>query len=147
MTDELRSKVEAALELTDDGVGSFVYPERALLKLYHDDVKSRCDLLFKATKRSTLAREIRARMVELDSRANECRVGRIYYWLALRAEGDTRPHAPKDAKFFKIFCNALQMTDDDAVRNWNFIRNARRGPDRSGGRGARAETPQQGPRR
>jgi hypothetical protein len=126
MSDGLRVKVESALGLTVDSMGSFVYPERAFLKLYHDDVKSRCELLFKATKRSILAREIHAKMIELDSKAHECRVGRVYYWLALQAEGDTRPHAPKDTKFFKIFCKALQISDEDAVKNWNFIRNARR---------------------
>jgi hypothetical protein len=126
ISDELRSKLESALQLKNEGLGSVVYPERALLKLYHDDVKSRCDLFFKETKRSALAREIHAKMVEIDPKAAECRQGRVYYWLALQAEGDTRPHAPKDAKFFRTFCKALQISDEDAVKNWNFIRNARR---------------------
>ncbi len=126
MSDELRSKLEAALQLNSDGLGSVVYPERALLKLYHDDVKSRCDLLFKATKRSALAREIRAKMVEIDPKVVECRQSRVYYWLALKAEGDTRPHASKDAKFFKVFCKALGISDEQALQHWNFIRNARR---------------------
>lgn len=126
MSDELRSKLEAALQLKSDGLGSVVYPERALLKLYHDDVKSRCELLFRSTRRSALAREIHAKMVEIEPKAHECRQSRVYYWLALQAEGDTRPHAPKDATFFKVFCKALQISDEDAVRNWNFIRNARR---------------------
>lgn len=126
MSDELRSKLEDALQLMSDGLGSVVYPERALLKLYHDDVKNRCDLFFKAKKRSALAREIHAKMVEIDPKAAECRQGRIYYWLDLKPKGDTRPHAPKDAKFFKIFCKALQISDENAVTHWNFIRNARR---------------------
>lgn len=126
MSDALRSKLEIALQLKSDGLGSVIYPERALLELYHDDVKKRCDLLFKSKKRSALAREIHAKMIEIDQRATGCRPGRIYYWLDLKSEGDTRPHAPKDAKFFKIFCRALQISDDNTVTHWNFIRNARR---------------------
>lgn len=126
MSDELRSKLESALHLRNDGFGSVVYPERILLKLYHDDVRLRCDLLFRSKKRSLLAKEIHSKMVEIDPKASECRLGRVYYWLALKEDGDTRPHAPKDSKFFKFFCKALQMDDDDALQNWNFIRNARR---------------------
>ncbi len=126
MSDELRSKLEAALQLKSDGLGSVVYPARALLKLYHDDVKSRCDLLFKATKRSALAREIHAKMMEIDPKAVECRQGRVYYWLGIQAEGETRPHASKDSKFFKIFCKALEISDEQAMHHWDFIRNARR---------------------
>lgn len=126
MSDELRSKIESALMVNVDGLGSVIHPERTLLKLYHDDVKSRCDLLFKATKRRAMAREIHAKMVEMDKNAAACRQSRVYYWLALQAEGDTRPHAPKDAKFFKAFCKALQLGDEDAVNYWNCIRNARR---------------------
>lgn len=126
MSDELRSKLETALRLKSDGQGSVVYPERALLKLYHDDVKNRCDLLFKATKRSALAREIHSKMVEIDPKAVECRQERVHYWLALQTEGDTRPHAPKDAKYFKVFCKALEISDEQAMQHWNFIRNARR---------------------
>jgi len=77
-------------------------------------------------KRSKLAQQIHAKMKEIDPQAAECRQGRIYYWLALGAEGDTRPHAPKDARFFKIFCKALQISDEEAAKHWNFIRNARR---------------------
>jgi len=126
MSDDLRNKLEAALQLKGDGLDTVVYPARAFLKIYHDDVKSRCELFFKSTKRSALAREIHSKMVEIDNKASECRQGRIYYWLALQAEGDTKPHAPKDAKFFKLFCKALQISDEDAVKYWNFIRNARR---------------------
>lgn len=61
---------------------SVVEPVRMLLKLYHDDVMRRCTLMFKSSKRSVLAREIHSRMVELDPTAAECRIGRIYYWLA-----------------------------------------------------------------
>jgi hypothetical protein len=126
MNEELRDKLESALHLKINGLSSAIHPERTLLKLYHEDVKLRCSLLFKAKKRSALAREIRAKMIELDPKASECRPGRIYYWLALQDDGDTRPHAPKDAKFFKIFCQALEMNEDQALQNWNFIRNARR---------------------
>ncbi len=125
MSDELRSKLESALQLKSGGLGSVIYPERALLKLYHDDVQNRCALLFTSTKRSALAREIHAKMMSLDPKASDCRLGRVYYWLALN-EGDNRPHAPKDSRFFKVFCKALEISDDAALQHWNFIRNARR---------------------
>ena len=125
MSDELRIKLESVLQLTNDGISSVVYPERVLLKLYHDDINRRCDSFFKATKRTALAKEIHAKMVEIDSIADECKPSRIYYWLDLQADGDTRPHAPKDSKFFKIFCKALQINDVDALNHWNVIRSAR----------------------
>ena len=125
MSDALRSKLESALQLKGDGLGSVIYPERALLKLYHDDVQNRCASLFKSTKRSALAREIHAKMTSLDPKASDCQIGRVNYWLALN-EGDNRPHAPKDSGFFKVFCKALEISDDAAVQHWNFIRNARR---------------------
>lgn len=127
MSDELRSKLENALQLKSDGLGSVVYPERALLKLYHDDVKRRCELLFGVAKsRAALARGIHIKMIEIDSSVIDCRPGRVYYWLALQSDSDTKPHAAKDGKFFKIFCKALGINDEQALQHWNFIRNARR---------------------
>jgi hypothetical protein len=126
MSDELRAKLESSLQLNDEGVSSVVDPVRMLLKLYHDDVQRRCTLMFKSTKRSVLAREIHARMVELDPKAADCRPGRVYYWLALQAKDDTRPHASKDSKYFKVFCNALGISDEAAEQHWGFVRNARR---------------------
>lgn len=124
MGDELRSKIESALELNSSSTNSVVNPARALLKLYHDDVETRCELFFSANNRAALAREIHAKMVELDPMAKECSPNRVQYWLALH-EGDTRPHAAKDSKFFKIFCQALQINSDSADQYWKFIRNAR----------------------
>lgn len=126
MSDDLRGELESVLDIESGGLGSVIYPERAFLRLYHNDVKNRCELLFKATSRRSLAREIHTKMVEIDKGATACRLGRVYYWLALQAEGDTRPHAPKDAKFFKLFCKALQIDEEEAIKYWNFIRNARR---------------------
>lgn len=125
MSDELRAKLESSLHLNGDGVSSVVDPVRMLLKLYHDDVQRRCSLMFKSTKRSALAREIHARMVEIDPKAADCRPGRVYYWLALQAKDDTRPHASKDARYFKVFCKALGITDEAAEQHWGFVRNAR----------------------
>lgn len=125
MSDELRAKLESSLQLNGEGVSSVLDPVRMLLKLYHDDVQRRCALMFKSTKRSALAREIHARMVELDSKAADCRPGRVYYWLALQAKDDTRPHASKDAKYFKIFCKALGISDEAVEQHWGFVRNAR----------------------
>lgn len=126
MSDELRTKLESSLQLNSEGVSSVVDPVRTLLKLYHDDVQRRCTLMFKFTKRSALAREIHAKMVELDPKAADCRPGRVYYWLALQAKDDTRPHASKDAKYFKVFCKALGINDEAAEQHWAFVRNARR---------------------
>jgi hypothetical protein len=126
MSDELRAKLESSLQLNGEGVSSVVDPVRMLLKLYHDDVQRRCTLMFNSTKRSALAREIHARMVELDPNAADCRPGRVYYWLALQAKDDTRPHASKDAKYFKVFCKALGISDEAAEQHWGFVRNARR---------------------
>ena len=126
MSDELRAKLESSLQLNVEGVSSVVDPVRMLLKLYHDDVRRRCALMFTCTKRSALAREIHAKMVELDPKAADCRPGRVYYWLALQAKDDTRPHAAKDSKYFKVFCKALGITDEAAEQHWGFVRNARR---------------------
>ncbi|MBB6187573.1 hypothetical protein [Rhodanobacter sp. MP7CTX1] len=126
MSDELRAKIESSLRLNGDGFSSVVDPVRMLLKLYHDDVQTRCDLLFKETKRSFLARAIHAKMIEIDPWAANCSPARVYYWLALKPEGDTRPHASKDEKSFKVFCKALDISDESAKRHWGFIRNARR---------------------
>jgi hypothetical protein len=126
MSDELRAKLEFSLQLNSEGVSSVVDPVRMLLKLYHDDVQRRCALMFSSTKRSALAREIHAKMVELDPKAVDCRPGRVYYWLALRATGDTRPHASKDSSYFKFFCRALGISDEAAEQHWALVRNARR---------------------
>lgn len=126
MSDELRAKLESSLQLNGEGVSSVVDPARMLLKLYHDDVQRRCALMFKSTKRSALAREIHTKMVELDPKSEKCRPGRVYYWLALPAKGDTRPHASKDFKYFKVFCKALGISDEAAEQHWSFVRNARR---------------------
>lgn len=126
MSDELRAKLESSLQLNGNGVSSVVDPVRMLLKLYHEDVQRRCKLLFKSTTRSALAREIHAKMVELDSKAAECRPSRVYYWLAPQAKEDTRAHASQDAKSFKVFCRALGISDEAAEQHWCFVRNARR---------------------
>lgn len=126
MSDDLRTKLEASLQLNAAGASSVVDPVRMLLKLYHTDVATRCSLMFTATKRSALAREIHAKMVEVDPAAKDCRAGRVYYWLHLQADGDTRPHAAKDSRFFKVFCKALGMEEQAAEQHWHIVRNARR---------------------
>jgi hypothetical protein len=126
MSDELTANLESSLQLNSEGTSSIVDPVRMLLKLYHDDVQTRCELMFGSTKRSTLAREIHAKMIEVDADAMNCRQGRVYYWLALGRHGDTRPHAAKDAKYFRTFCKSLGITDEAAEQHWAFIRNARR---------------------
>jgi len=125
MSDELRGKVEAALHLDGGTLGSVVHPERAFLKLYHQDVLRRSQALFHAASRSALATAIHARMLELDASTRNCSVGRVNYWLSL-TEGDTKPHASKDGKFFVLFCRALDLSEADALTYWNFIKNARR---------------------
>lgn len=124
--EELKSELENELHVGSADSISALYPERILLKLYHDEVQSRCTRIYGAKKRSLLARSILEAMIRIDPKVRDCRPGRIYYWLALGSEGDTRPHAPKDAKYFKVFCKALEIDDEQATRHWNFIRNARR---------------------
>lgn len=126
MSNDLRANVESSLRLSDTGFSSTVHPERMLLKLYHDDVRQRCALLFKSSSRSALARELHAKMIEIDPIAAECRLERVNYWLEFDTEGDARPHASKDTKFFRIFCKALGVNDETAEQHWAFIRNARR---------------------
>jgi len=124
MSDELKGRIELLLGFDSVAVNSRVNPARVLLKLYHDDVQTRCELFFTATSRAALAREIHAKMEKLDPAAADCKPERIQYWLALD-EGDNRPHASKDSQFFKIFCRALQIDDSSADQHWMFIRNAR----------------------
>lgn len=124
MSDELRGKIESLLGLNSSAINPRVNPARALLKLYHDDVQQRCELFFTAKTRAGLAREIQSKMVELDPGASECKPERVQYWLALD-DGDTRPHAAKDSRFFKMFCRALQIDDSAAEQHWMFVRNAR----------------------
>lgn len=124
MSDELRGKIESLLGFNSSAINSRVNPARALLKLYHDDVQQRCDLFFTAKTRAGLAREIQSKMVELDQAAADCKPERVQYWLALD-DGDTRPHAAKDSRFFKMFCRALQIDNSAAEQHWMFVRNAR----------------------
>lgn len=124
MSDELRGKVEAALQISG-GVNSVVHPERAFMKLYHDDVVRRTEAMFPSPSRAALARAIHKRMIEIDSASKDCTEGRLTYWLSV-SEGDNRPHAPKDGKFFRSFCRALDITDQETLNYWNFIKNARR---------------------
>ncbi|AVA37409.1 hypothetical protein RN01_14855 [Cupriavidus sp. SHE] len=127
MNDELRSKVEDALRRASgrEGISSVVDPLRMWMQLYHTDVQRRCQLFFKETKRSVLARKIHERMVALNPAAKDCRVGRVYYWLEPPGNDDSRPHASKDGSFFRTFCAALQMSEDDAARYWALIRKTR----------------------
>ena len=125
MTYELRRKIEDALHVNGGTLGSIVHPERAFLKLYHQDVQRRCAAKFPVGTRSALAAAIHKRMLELDPSVSDCPVERLIYWLTL-TEADTRPHAPKHSKYFKVFCCALDISDADTLTYWNFIRNARR---------------------
>ena len=126
MSDALRAKLEASLQINTEGFSSIVDPVRMLLKLYHDDVKTRCAMLFKTLKRRALAREIYAKMLAIDAGAKDCRLGRVYYWLDLGIQNDARPHAAKDARAFKIFCRALEIGEEAAAQYWAFIRETRR---------------------
>jgi len=125
MSERLRGQVEAALQVNQDGNNSTIYPERVFLRLYHQDVQRRTAALFKSTKRTAHAREIHKKMTELDAAAKECREERIVYWLDLK-DNENTPHASKDPLFFKLFCRALEFSDEEALRAWNFVKNARR---------------------
>ena len=127
MSDALRTKFEEALELSTQGSAISHYPARTFLKLYHDDVQARCAIYFPdAGNRAALARAIWEKMVSLDETAKEFRSDRIQYWLDLGDQADQRPHAAKDAKFFRLFCMALGMSSEQADVNLIYVRNARR---------------------
>lgn len=127
MNDVLRTKIEETLQLSSSGSSITAYPERTLLKLYHDDVQARCALFFPdANNRAALARAIWNKMVAGNEQARDCGPERIQYWLNLGDQHDQRPHAPKDAKHFLMFCDALDIRHEQAEQHWNFIRNARR---------------------
>ena len=127
MNDDLRSRLEGLLQVTGNWTGGSSYPERQLLKLYHDDVQARCAQFFPAaTNRAALAREILGKMSSLGAEANGCRAERIQYWLDLGDQSDQRPHAPKEAKFFRLFCQALGMGTEQTEVNWKYVRGARR---------------------
>jgi hypothetical protein len=125
MDDSLRSQIEGALQIGFAGqMNSIVRPAKALLKLYHDDIKFRCQTLYSETTRKSLARAIHSRMLELDSGAEECRVERIEYWLDFD-ENDSRPHASADERFFRLFCGALEIDDETCLNYWRFVKGAR----------------------
>lgn len=127
MSDDLRSRLEESLQVTGNWTGGANYPERQLLKLYHDDVQARCAQFFPgATNRAALAREILGKMSSLGSEATECRAERIQYWLDLGDQSDQRPHAPKEAKHFRLFCQALGIGTEQTEVNWAYVRSARR---------------------
>jgi hypothetical protein len=125
MDDALRMRLEQALNISGGAAQGIVSPLRMLMRLYRQDVQTRCDLLFGVQKRSRLAQAVHAKMVELDARAEHCRAGRVYYWLDLGDVGDTRPHAPSDSNFFQLFCQALQISNADADRYWLLVRQTR----------------------
>ena len=125
MSDEMRSKLEEALHLNGGGLTSVTHPERVFLKIYHDDLMRRTQHKFGEASRAAKARAIRQEMLALDESAKDCPEGRLEYWLSL-SEGDNRPHAPKDAKFFKLFCRTLGISESQTLEYWGFIRSARR---------------------
>lgn len=127
MSEALRTRFEEALELSKHGSGISQYPARAMLKLYHDDVQARCALFFpEASNRAALARVIWEKMVSLDEAAGSFGAERIQYWLDLGNHDDQRPHAAKDAKFFRLFCAALEIGEEKADEHLMYVRNARR---------------------
>lgn len=127
MSDALRTRFEEALEISTYGSAVSQYPARTLLKLYHDDVQARCAMFFPGTgNRASLARAIWEKMISLDIAAKEFRSDRIQYWLDLGNDDDQRPHAAKDAKFFRLFCSALGMSNEKADEHLIYVRNARR---------------------
>lgn len=127
MNEALRMKFEEALELSTNGSAVSQYPARTFLKLYHDDVQARCSIYFpEASNRAALARAIWEKMVSLDETAREFRPDRIQYWLDLGDHTDQRPHAAKDANFFRLFCSSLGMSKENAEQNLIYVRNARR---------------------
>jgi len=127
MSEDLRSRLEEALHLTGNWTGGANYPERQLLKLYHDEVQARCAQLFPdANSRASLAKQVLERMISENDSASECKPERVQYWLDLDNGSDQRPHAPKEIKLFRMFCRAIGIEDEKAEHNWNYVRGARR---------------------
>ncbi|MBI5921932.1 MAG: hypothetical protein HY847_09780 [Betaproteobacteria bacterium] len=124
MSEELRTRMEEVLGLKSDGTGSVVLPQRMFLKLYRQDVGRRCEMLYGQLNQRELSRQIQASMKKLDPDAENCRASRIHYWLAV-SEDDTTPHAPRDAKYFRLFCSVLGIGEQEANNYWNYVRNAR----------------------
>jgi hypothetical protein len=124
MSDSLRGKIESALQISGGELNSAVHPGNAFLQLYHNDIQRRCASLFTAKKRSALAREIHAKMIQTDAGAAGCRPARVYYWLDIKP-ADSRPHASTDARYFRLFCKALDISDETALNYWNLVRDAR----------------------
>jgi len=127
MDDELKLKVEETLVMNGprSGARQYVDPLRMFLRMFHERVQGRCQLLCSSKKRSVRAREIHARMVALDNAAKGCRVGRVYYWLDIPSSADTRPHAAQHKQFFKLFCRALDIEDLEAEEHWKLVRSNR----------------------
>jgi len=125
MSANMRRKLEVALHLQSDFENSEDYPERALLRLYHQDIMSRCEALLKSKTPAARAREIYRKMLEIDPSASSLRRANVYYWLIIGKEDDSRPHAPREKKHFKLFCNALQIKEEQMLQYWGFIRSAR----------------------
>jgi hypothetical protein len=126
MGDELRWRLEDVLHLNGNSSDGTDYPQRNLLKLYHDDVQARCAQFFpEANNRAALARHILQQMVAENAEAAECRPERIQYWLAVGDHDDKRPHAPKELKYFRMFCHALNISQEQADDHWKYVRSAR----------------------
>lgn len=126
MSDELRTKVEDALRgaAGRETVSSVVDPFRKWLEFYRLDLETRCKHFLKATTAAARAREIHELMVQRNADAKNCFVERVNYWLAGKND-DHRPHAAKDVTFFKMFCEALQMSEADIARYWGLVKKTR----------------------
>jgi len=125
MDDDLRVRLEQALNISGGTAQGIVSPLRMLMRLYRQDVQNRCRLFFGHQSRPKLAQAVHTEMVTLNGAAEDFRPSRIEYWLDLGDEGDTRPHAPNDSKFFKLFCQALQMTSEQADQYWLLVKQTR----------------------
>lgn len=126
MSDELRTKVEDALRgaAGRDTISSVVDPFRKWLEFYRMDLETRCKHFLKATTAAARAREIHELMVQRHPDAKNCSVERVAYWLAGKND-DHRPHASKDVAFFRMFCEALQMSEADIARYWGLVKKTR----------------------
>ena len=126
MSSDLRRKLEVALHLQSDSENSEDYPERALLRLYHLHVVSGCEAFLRSKSPFAQAREIYRKMLELDPGASSLQRANVYYWLNIGKEGDSRPHAPREKKHFRLFCKALQIKEEQMSQYWGYICSARR---------------------
>jgi len=122
MSDSLRDEIEEAIGLEHNTIETS--PARKATALYHDFVKSAVAERYPASSRQESIRAIQAQMHEIDPEMGEISPGKLTYWVSLD-ERDSAPHGARDPDEFLLFCRALHIDRELAVRFWDRIRRVR----------------------